>query len=966
MSIIARLKDGDLLLRGEINERLPVIRDGLIAHFPFDGKGGSFDIIGGRQLIQHPTGDTNLFESMALNWREPNSWFATSGTIANMSWDEGKQALRIQGVNYLWLSTPIIVDTNKHYRFSFDIMQENDEASGGNYTRLYAGGYGFTKEGVKYTTNYDYSMASGVNLPLGEWVNYTKERYGADSYSSGWTSTNGLCNKFHFGCLFNYYGSANSVVYIRNLRVIITDTDDSNCTVTNDGIAVEDATTNIVTNTDLKTGWSTGYLTDIKYNDIAPPVGISSNVISFIDANDQSGYLYCYGNYAPQVPNTTYTVSMWIKTLDSNFRIKFYTADNSETGRYSSEYIKVPNDGKWHKIIWNSFLNPGDSQSDSLSFHFYFGNPQGDLQRTWFCCPQMEAKAFATLSVEGSRGYPLCELDPDLINIQNGAIAINFYWDGEKYSSTDKWMMITHSTSRSVDHESDKINICYHNTLGLSTRFSNINDSFHPSGWLDADIPKGWNSYIVTWGNGEYKQCLNGDIKSYTTTKLPQNNPVNFYLGSWNGNLSSSTGLQANMQLRNFSIYDKYLTDEQIKKLTASNLQFTKNGDIKVNEVNENPSIPIGAYYYPLSNDIYDKNKRNSAVSEDNVVYENGGAWVGTATTNYGDVGDITPYTGYSTFFQTGNRITRETINTNGYLVMRATSLYPEQGKTIAVSGYMRINGVPTDYKASSNSKISTYAGYNTIYMHSNPLTGYFEAVVQVDADASNGWLFHSATNAKEIGDIVTIDNLQIEEKPFNVPYAFGTRGTSHLEFNLHESIGLNWNGDWTISYWKKPIGTSTDNLTGYSIESIGCNSNSVGGGYAWWGKRTGVNSINRGSDYVLNPNDYFNKWQFITLVKEGINLTWSFYLDNGEKASETFDVSGIPSANHYVNQYGYDLKLGGWDNTSVCNTYFKDLIVAPTRALSSTEIDEIRNTFMRDKQSSVTIQNKIIEGATL
>jgi hypothetical protein len=167
----------------------------------------------------------------------------------------------------------------------------------------------------------------------------------------------------------------------------------------------QEPTTNVVTNTNLDTGWSKSYCTGILWDDIDPPYGIDSPVVSFYDADEipTQGYWYSYGDYAPQVPDTTYTVSLYIKTNDSNFRIQFYTADNSEVGRYSSEFITVPNDGQWHRIVWDAFLNPVGSESDSLSFHFTYGNPQGETQRTWLCAPQMEAKDHVTPFVIGSR-----------------------------------------------------------------------------------------------------------------------------------------------------------------------------------------------------------------------------------------------------------------------------------------------------------------------------------------------------------------------------------------------------------------------------------------------------------------------------------------------------------------------------------------------------------------------------------
>lgn len=163
-------------------------------------------------------------------------------------------------------------------------------------------------------------------------------------------------------------------------------------------------TVNVVTNTDLNTGWSTWYCTGILWNDCEPPAGIDSPVVSFYDADtSKSGYWYCYGDYAPQDPGTVYTVSIYVKTNDSNFKIRYYTADNAEVGRVSGQMLAVPNDGEWHRVVWPSFTNSISSTSDSLSFYFEFGNDQGESQRTWLCAPQMEAKDHATPFVVGTR-----------------------------------------------------------------------------------------------------------------------------------------------------------------------------------------------------------------------------------------------------------------------------------------------------------------------------------------------------------------------------------------------------------------------------------------------------------------------------------------------------------------------------------------------------------------------------------
>jgi hypothetical protein len=162
-------------------------------------------------------------------------------------------------------------------------------------------------------------------------------------------------------------------------------------------------TTNQVSNWNLNTGWAKGYQTDIVFDEIAPPTGISAPTVGF-NKLSSSSYWYSYGDYTPQTPGATYVVSMYVMTNDPGFSINYYTADNSEAGRVWGPYIAVPNDGRWHRIIWPSFVNPAGSQSNSLSFNFSMaGGIANPSSRTWFCAPQMELGTVATPFVAGTR-----------------------------------------------------------------------------------------------------------------------------------------------------------------------------------------------------------------------------------------------------------------------------------------------------------------------------------------------------------------------------------------------------------------------------------------------------------------------------------------------------------------------------------------------------------------------------------
>jgi hypothetical protein len=191
-----------------------------------------------------------------------------------------------------------------------------------------------------------------------------------------------------------------------------------------------------------------------------------------------------------------------------------------------------------------------------------------------------------------------------------------------------------------------------------------------------------------------------------------------------------------------------------------------------------------------------------------------------------------------------------------------------------------------------------------------------------------------------------------------------GNDVNSSLEYNLYSSIGLDWSKDWSIVYWKKPIGTQEPDLTGYNIESIGCNSNSVGGGYSWWGKNYKDNTvmISGTTGDPIDPTKYFNTWRMIAIRKSGTTITYQEFSPLEGVYSKTLtgiNVNNVP--NYYVTQYGYDFKLGGWDNANPCNTWFRDLIITK-RLLTDTELSLLYRRPLCSNKDKVNLSNQIGE----
>ena len=359
-------------------------------------------------------------------------------------------------------------------------------------------------------------------------------------------------------------------------------------------------TTNVVTNTDLNTGWSKGYQSNIAYDEINPPGVITSQVVGHTRGNN-SGYWYSYGDYAPQVPSTVYTVSMYVKTLDSNFTIRFYTADNSETGRVWSSSISVANDDKWHRVVWDSFTNPSNSQSDSLSFNFsYAGAINDPSTRTWFCAPQMEAKSYATPFVNGTRSATNGWVDRSG-NSNSGTLTnmigteASHYRDGEvimpvsasyiDFDGTDDYVTVSATGTKTVEvwfnpDTTSTTSVLYGpqaNGHDNWLSFSNIVTLF---GTQSTDT----NNFSITGGSisaGNWYQAV-AIVDGTTATLYVNGSQVAtttkaFTIGSWSGNASigrrgAISQMYANAQIGIVRVYNKALTAAEV----LSNYNATK------------------------------------------------------------------------------------------------------------------------------------------------------------------------------------------------------------------------------------------------------------------------------------------------------------------------------------------------------------------------------------------------------
>jgi hypothetical protein len=352
-----------------------------------------------------------------------------------------------------------------------------------------------------------------------------------------------------------------------------------------------EATTNVVTNTNLDTGWSKTYNTNIQWNDYPPPDNVNSQVVSFVDSDGNgSGYWYSYGDYAPQSPSTTYTISVYARTVGSSWNIRAYTADNSETGRQFTNIVTVPGDGKWHRVVFNSITTPADTQSDSLSFNFQ-SIPAG--QRCWLCAPQMEAKSYATTFTTGTRGTTVATGGgwKNLVGSNNGELV-----NGVRESTDDGGSLVFDGVNDYVQKSSATLDLSSGVTMEMIFKSTDMNSraqgfmqfnaggyyvNFYTPGngklrwetWVPVSTAGGayytptalsnntWYHAVGTYTNGSSVLYINGSSvasASQTAGTYPSSFTANIRVGQYAGYMSGNIAIA--------KMYNRALTAAEVKQ----------------------------------------------------------------------------------------------------------------------------------------------------------------------------------------------------------------------------------------------------------------------------------------------------------------------------------------------------------------------------------------------------------------
>jgi hypothetical protein len=889
-----------------IDERLPIVTNGLVAHYPFDGNGGAIDVINGAGTIANVESNINILDCLAKSWRDPANW----NMVCN--WDETEQAMVFNngngGTALLEVYIPII--TSKKYFIEADIKMGSSSSG-----ILYFGtiSYDINKSVQPgHPGTYDYFGSAGNAYS----TTYQKFRNTAISNAprTGETSDTNY-STWHTGTKFakimllpNYSGTGTT--YVKDLKFYTTDVDSSGAVITNNGIAIQEASTNIMTQP-IASYSSWGDNTIATTTQVVSKNG-TPEIVTNIIACDGGVRWYTISGWVPVSGSTQYMISCKMKTsflpyVSPNlFYIREYNSSATQVTEYGifSSANMVPYDEEYF-FIWASFTTNASTAYINLEGYNYVAPCVISVYDF-----KIEQRAFSTEFNLGSK--PI------------GKVQVPIPVEAQVFPFT-MTVKIKNLLRGGQNGEGNEPTVGYPISWwgpgsGVLAQISRTNPYFQKPEFRLTLICHS-TSFEIYFDN-----VLYGSAGYYANIVPPWTLPID--LGRRN-----EPGYPAfNGVYSDLSFYNRAITTTEMSLLIGEKM-LSRPNYLQTSKLIEKPALPKDCWYFPLAHNTLSSNKIISASDATNVVYEDGSAWVGNATTN------LLALSGYNNFNNVngiyGNTIKKVINNNQAYYTVSSN---PETLRT-----YCNLSDLSNGATYTSSIKVDNAYTMSLDWCDVGGSVSESKFISKITTSRSTyDGTYRFLDINLAMNSTYLLRDIQVEASVFRSPYVNGSRGVGSLEFNLNRDIGLDWSGDWSVCYWRKPIATN-DGFTGYNIDSFGCNSNSVGGGYLWWGKTSGANLIalhgnNAGG---FDPADYFGKWQFVSMIRSGSVVTMTTYYIGSQYY--TFAASPGLAPNGFVTQYGYDLKLGGWDDTNVSNTYFRDLMVFK-RAISVSELQYIRS----------------------
>lgn len=321
-----------------------------------------------------------------------------------------------------------------------------------------------------------------------------------------------------------------------------------------------------------------------------------------------------------------------------------------------------------------------------------------------------------------------------------------------------------------------------------------------------------------------------------------------------------------------------------------------------------------------------------------NVTQNNNDIGIEESTTNLIVGKTVGIYAPYHSMKRNGCDITLTMSATPSGVVLSMTELGSLTGRTLSMSGIIKKNGVPWIFSSRANTQNTTKGSVKEF----DPKTGYFRAVETYD---KSSWILHANAGSGAgvfAGDIITIENFQVEEKAFPTSFVNGSRTNGNVD------IPISLTTPFTIDFLFTPTAPHI-----YKSNSVLRANTNVYDLLMWKRDNEDTYRLRVGgqsgySDTVFSNSEIkqFKKSR-ITIVCD--TLQTNIYLDGS--LYETIKTT-IPTINL--------LNIGNHDTVSQSNNIFHNLSIY-SKALSAETVAKLHNnSFEATKEGNIS--NNIIQ----
>jgi len=514
MGTVARLKDGDLMITGEINERLPAITNSLITHYPFDNS------VNQDNLIDDTQEKTGIHPSSKVQWKLSQKVYA--GQVYTVSGYFKRDSIH-DGTIYCM----------------FDLRRKDGTIA--TETNAISG----------WTSN------EKDNEPL-HYYFHDEIKYAVDDYVY-WERDIIIPNDFNEGefkwICFSWENGATSMIrpcLALKGHNVYTPILNQCTTLTQDGVSVECATENIIA--------TSGTNLDVEYSGKDYPFMITDVTTKVLEKTPTGG-IWTVSFEGKKGIGDGFP-SLVVSFSDGSWEVHLDTTSSDWTR--SSLTFDMP--------------DPTGKQVHVAVYHMANGSSGISYARKM----QLEDKPFATSFVDGIRSDNGVIEIPTNINPKQQSFSIN-YWismngdldagvrNAEKSISLNNFGSIWRPSPVSATRN---VKVAWDYVTNTKARSSHTNETLF--------VEDVYEMITLTWDKSSVNIYRNGTLWGNAPSTADCTLGVIDKIGMYN----------VQGTVKNFSIYNRALTADEVKTLSIGRMSLDKNGSIITSKLVEDSRIP--------------------------------------------------------------------------------------------------------------------------------------------------------------------------------------------------------------------------------------------------------------------------------------------------------------------------------------------------------------------------------------